>query len=60
MPRSQPSDITARLERITALARDLSRELLRTHGEAPAVSTIAEQIRNDAEAVLSKLKRRKR
>jgi hypothetical protein len=48
--------LTERLERIGDIAGDLSRELARNCGDCAAMRAMAEQLRDDAEAVLRELK----
>jgi hypothetical protein len=59
MPRSRTVPQTRRLERIKALASDLSRELVRTDSRCPSKKAMADQIWTDANAVLRALKRPK-
>jgi hypothetical protein len=46
-----------RLERVKAVASDLSRLLDRAHGQSLGTRAMADQIRNDADAVLRLLNR---
>lgn len=57
MARLPPLSLTQRLERVRDIAGDLSRELVRNCGDCPATRAMAEQLRDDAEAVLRLVKR---
>ena len=56
MAESLPLSVTERLERIAAVADDLSRELVRNYQDNPSLRTMAEQLRDDAAAVLLELR----
>ena len=56
MAASLPVSVTERLERMAAVADDLSRELVRTYQDHPSLRTMAKQLRDDAAAVLLELK----
>jgi hypothetical protein len=57
MPHPVPLAMTKRLERVRAVATDLSRLLDRAHGQSLGTRAMADQIRTDADAVLRVLKR---
>lgn len=60
MTRSRHVSLPERLARITALAVDLSREIVRVKGPCVATFAMADQIRNDADAVVRALRRHAR
>ena len=55
MAESLPLSVTERLERMAAVADDLSRELVRDYQNSPTLRAMAEQLRDDAAAVLLEL-----
>ena len=56
MSQSLPLSVPERLERIAAVADDLSRELVRNYRDSPALRAMAEQLRDDAGALLLAMK----
>jgi hypothetical protein len=61
MPRRPlPLSVTERLERIKDVAADLSRELVRKYKDSPSALAMAQQLSDDAAAVLLALKDRQR
>ena len=59
MPQPSPLAMTKRLERVRAVAADLSRLLDRASGHSLGTRAMADQIRNDADAVLRLLNRQR-
>ena len=59
MRRLRSVSLTDRLERVKAIAGDLSRELARRQSNSPTARAMADQILADASAVVRALKRAK-